>query len=96
MRSNPAGRNLRSVWNIATQPFKGAHFATFPQKLAETCIKAGSKPGDTVLDPFSGVGTTGLVALRLNRDAILIELNPAYVAMARERCPQVQATMMTI
>ena len=169
---NPSGRNLRSVWNIATQPFKGAHFATFPQKLAETCIKAGTSergccpkcggpwervvertkpPADVytgtvkpdsiapvshpelgkagmgqklqnwynehpvetlgwrptcscgeadtrpcvVLDPFSGAGTTGLVALRLNRDAILIELNPAYTEMARERCAQVQPVMMT-
>ena len=168
---NPTGRNLRSVWNIATQPFKGAHFATFPQKLAETCIKAGTsergaclkcggpwervvertkppadvytgtvKPdsiapvshpelgkagmgqklqnwynehpvetlgwrptcscGETdtrpcvVLDPFGGAGTTALVALRLKRDAILIELNLAYTEMARERCAEVQPALM--
>lgn len=78
-------RNLRNVWTVATQPFSGAHFATFPPALIEPCIKAGSRPGDTVLDPFGGAGTTGLVADRLNRNAILIELNPAYAAMAGER-----------
>ena len=158
---NPAGRNLRSVWTIATQPFKGAHFATFPQKLAETCIKAGTSergccakcgrpwervvetervpyprkngPGgrqalgdvsptscfrtnlgpvsqtlgwrptcscgetDTrpclVLDPFSGAGTTGLVATKLGRDYIGIELNPAYNAMAKGRIENMLVTV---
>jgi DNA modification methylase len=79
------GRNRRSVWTIATQPFKGAHFATFPPALIEPCILAGSRRGDTVLDPFGGAGTTGLVADRLGRDAVLIELNPAYATMARAR-----------
>ena len=78
-------RNLRTVWTIATRPFKEAHFATFPPDLAEICIKSGSRPGDTVLDPFGGAGTTGLVADRLGRDAVLIELNPQYAQMARER-----------
>jgi hypothetical protein len=80
-----AGRNKRSVWTIATQPFPEAHFATFPEALAETCIKAGCPKGGTVLDPFGGAGTTGLVADRLGREAVLIELNPAYAHMARER-----------
>lgn len=80
-----AGANLRNVWNIATMPFKDAHFATFPPNLAETCIKAGCPKGGTVLDPFGGSGTTGLVADRLGRDAILIELNPEYAEMARRR-----------
>jgi len=79
------GRNLRNVWTVATQPFSGAHFATFPPALIEPCIKAGSRSGDTVLDPFGGAGTTGLVADRLNRNAILIELNPTYAAMAGDR-----------
>jgi hypothetical protein len=79
------GRNRRSVWTIATQPFKGAHFATFPPALIEPCILAGSRRGDTVLDPFGGAGTTGLVADRLGRDAVLVELNPAYAEMARRR-----------
>lgn len=78
-------RNARSVWNIATQPFSEAHFATFPPELAERCIKAGCPVGGTVLDPFGGAGTTGLVADRLQRNAILIELNPAYADMARNR-----------
>ena len=78
-------RNLRNVWTIASRPFKGAHFATFPPALIEPCIKAGSRLGDTILDPFGGSGTTGLVSQRLGRSAILIELNPAYAAMAQRR-----------
>jgi DNA modification methylase len=78
-------RNKRSVWTVATQPFKEAHFATFPPDLIEPCIKAGCPVGGTVLDPFGGAGTTGLVADRHQRDAILIELNPAYADMARSR-----------
>jgi hypothetical protein len=79
------GRNKRSVWTIATQPFKEAHFATFPPALIEPCIKAGCPAGGVVLDPFGGAGTTGLVADRLGRDAILIELNPEYAAIAERR-----------
>jgi DNA modification methylase len=78
-------RNKRSVWTIATQPFKEAHFATFPPALVEPCILAGCPSGGTVLDPFGGAGTTGLVADRLQRDAILIELNPEYAEIARRR-----------
>ena len=78
-------RNARNVWTIATQPYSGAHFATMPPDLAERCIKAGSKPGDMVLDPFGGAGTTGLVADRLGRSATIIELNPEYAQLARER-----------
>lgn len=80
-----ASRNLRTVWEIGTEPFKEAHFATFPTRLAEICIKAGCPVGGTVLDPFGGAGTVGLVADRLQRDAILIELNPEYAAMAQRR-----------
>jgi DNA modification methylase len=78
-------RNKRSVWTIATQPFSESHFATMPPELAETCIKAGCPGGGTVLDPFGGAGTTGLVADRLQRDALLIELNPEYAGLARRR-----------
>lgn len=78
-------RNSRNVWTIASQPFFGAHFATMPRALAERCIKAGSKPGDTILDPFGGAGTTGLLADRLGRNAILCEINPAYAEMASKR-----------
>lgn len=80
-REDHCTRNRRSVWTVATQPYKGAHFATFPPKLIEPCILAGSRDGDTVLDPFAGAGTTLLVAKRLNRKAIGIELNPDYVAL---------------
>lgn len=84
-------RNRRSVWSVATQPFSEAHFATFPPALIEPCILAGCPEGGTVLDPFGGAGTTGLVADRLGRNAVLIELNPAYAAMAERRitgdCP---------
>ena len=78
-------RNKRSVWTVSTQSFKEAHFATFPPTLIEPCIKAGCPAGGTVLDPFGGAGTTGLVADRLGRDAILIELNPEYADMAKRR-----------
>jgi DNA modification methylase len=78
-------RNRRSVWSIASQPFADAHFATMPPALAEPCILAGCPEWGTVLDPFGGAGTTGLVADRLQRHAILVELNPDYAAMAAGR-----------
>jgi DNA modification methylase len=78
-------RNKRTVWTVATQPYKGAHFATFPPALIEPCILAGSRRGDTVLDPFGGSGTTGFVADRLERDAVLCELNPTYAALEHHR-----------
>jgi DNA modification methylase len=78
-------RNKRTVWTVSPSPFAGAHFATFPPDLIEPCIKAGCPVGGTVLDPFGGAGTTGLVADRLQRNALLIELNPEYAAMARDR-----------
>lgn len=78
-------RNLRSIWTIPTEAFHDEHFATFPKRLVEPCVKAGSRPGDVVLDPFAGSGTTGLVALRLGRSFVGIELNPTYAEMARRR-----------
>lgn len=83
-----ATRNKRSVWTIATVPFSEAHFATFPPELAENCIRAGTAPGDTVLDPFAGACTTLLVADRLGRNAIGIELNPQYADMGDRRIYQ--------
>lgn len=77
--------NLKNVWTLSTRGFSEAHFATFPPELPEICIKAGCPIGGTVLDPFGGSGTTALVADRLGRDAILIELNPDYVKMAEKR-----------
>lgn len=76
------------MWTIATQPYSEAHFATFPPALIEPCILAGSRPGDIVLDPFFGSGTTGQVAERLGRQWIGIELNPDYIALAKDRTKQ--------
>lgn len=78
-------RNRRTVWTIATRPYKGAHFATFPEELARPCILAGSRHGDTVLDPFSGSGTTGAVAVQEGRDYIGIEINPEYIKLSEQR-----------
>lgn len=78
-------RNKRSVWTVPSEPYKGAHFATYPPSLIRPCILAGCPVGGTVLDPFGGSGTTGQVALELGRRAILIELNPEYVALAHQR-----------
>ena len=79
------GRNKRSVWTIPTQPFKGAHFAVFPEALIEPMVKAGCPENGVVLDPFVGSGTTCLVAAKLNRDWIGIDVSEKYCAMARER-----------
>lgn len=76
------GRNPGDVWTIATQPFPGAHFATMPPALAERCILAGCKPGGTVLDPFSGSGTTGLAAARHGHPYVGIDLNPDYLDLS--------------
>lgn len=78
-------RNKRSVWTVTTKPFKEAHFATFPPDLIEPCILAGCPENGTVLDPFGGAGTTGLVAEKNKRNAILIELNDDYIQIAKNR-----------
>jgi DNA modification methylase len=85
MATPAGGRNKRSVWTVATQAYKAAHFATFPEKLVEPCILAGSAPDDIVLDPFAGSGTTGVVALRHGRSFVGIDLNPEYLELARRR-----------
>jgi DNA modification methylase len=82
---NPLGKNPGDVWEINTQPFPEAHFATFPEALVERPIKASCPPNGTVIDPFMGSGTTGLVALGLARRFVGIEINPEYVALAKER-----------
>ncbi len=82
------GRNLRTVWDINTQPFSEAHFATFPPELVARCIKTTSEPGDVVLDPFLGSGTVAAVAIQNQRAFIGIELNPEYVDIARRRISQ--------
>jgi site-specific DNA-methyltransferase (adenine-specific) len=78
-------RNKRSVWNVGVASFKDAHFAVYPPALIEPCIKAGSAEGDTVLDPFSGSGTTGEVALKLGRNYVGCELNPDYARLSEKR-----------
>jgi len=82
---NKETRNKSNVWTITTKPFKDAHFATFPKDLIEPCIKAGCPENGIVFDPFGGSGTTGIVAKSLNRKAILSELNPEYIEIAKVR-----------
>jgi len=81
-------RNKRAVWRVTTKPFKEAHFATYPEDLIETPIKAGCPEGGVVLDPFFGAGTTGVVAKKQNKDYIGIELNPEYIDIANKRLQQ--------
>jgi DNA modification methylase len=90
------GRNRRSVWTIPSKPFRGAHFAVMPEALVEPCILAGSSPGDLVLDPFTGSGTVGLVALRHGRDFVGVELNPQYAAMAETRISEDAPLLNTV
>jgi site-specific DNA-methyltransferase (cytosine-N4-specific) len=84
-RVHPNGRNPGDVWAIPTRPYTGPHFAAFPITLPLRCIAAGCKPGGTVLDPFTGSGTTGLAARQLGRRFTGIELSPAFAALAAER-----------
>ncbi|MBL8953376.1 MAG: site-specific DNA-methyltransferase [Myxococcaceae bacterium] len=81
----PNARNLRTVWDVHTQPYRDAHFATFPPALVEPCVQLCTREGDVVLDPFTGSGTTGAVALQHGRGFFGVELNPAYVKLAARR-----------
>lgn len=95
--TTPETRNKRSVWTVATKPYKDAHFATFPPKLIEPCILAGSAADTLVLDPFSGAGTTGVVAVQHGRRYIGIELNPDYLEMSRKRIQRtIDGTIMPL
>jgi site-specific DNA-methyltransferase (cytosine-N4-specific) len=85
VRDPDTGHNLWDYWLVGPEPFPDAHFATFPTAIPETCILASTRPGDQVLDPFAGAGTTLLVAGRLGRDSVGIELNESYARMAVER-----------
>ncbi len=91
-----SGANLRNHWILSPDTSRSGHPATFPRELARRCILLGSHKGDTILDPFSGSGTTGIAANELNRNAILIELNPTYVETSKIRAaaiqPQLQST----
>jgi DNA modification methylase len=89
-------RNKRSVWTVTTKPYAEAHFATFPPDLIEPCILAGSKVGDTVLDPFNGSGTTGAVSLKHGRHYIGLELNPEYIELAHRRITQMQPMLLGV
>jgi DNA modification methylase len=87
-----AGRNLRSVWEFSTQPYREAHFATFPEALPKKCIMAGTKEGDTVLDPFGGSGTTAKVAKDLGRTAVIYEISTEYYDLILKRNRQLALT----
>ena len=91
---NPKGRNKRTVWDIPLGKCREAHFAVFPEKLVETCMLAGSKSGDLVCDVFAGSGTTGIVATKLGREFVGIELNPEYVKMATRRISETQPQLL--
>ena len=84
-RETPTGANIRNVWHLGPEPSRDEHYAAYPTEIPRRCILAATRKGDTVLDPFLGSGTTALVADRLERDAIGIELNPTYAEMARRR-----------
>ncbi len=94
-----SGANLRNHWLIGPDSSRNGHPATFPRELARRCILLGSREGDTILDPFSGSGTTGIAANELNRKAVLIELNPTYAEKSKERAatiyPQPQSLTVT-
>ena len=85
IQSGPNGANARTVWSVGLKPYSGAHFATYPPELARRCILTASRPGDAVLDPFAGSGTTGAVALSEGRRALMIEVNAAYCDIIRRR-----------
>lgn len=95
-RAERGTRNKRTIWTVATTPYKQAHSATYPEKLIEPCILAGSRPGDLILDPFFGTGTTGVVALRHGRHCIGIDLNADYIVLARERTGVVQPALLEV
>lgn len=91
-----SGANLRNYWVLSPDSSRSGHPATFPRELARRCILLGSRENDTILDPFSGSGTTGIAASELNRNAVLIELNPTYIETSKIRAatiqPQLQST----
>lgn len=89
----PSTRNKRSVWSINVKPYKEAHFATFPKELIEPCVLAGCPKDGTILDPFGGSGTTAEVAIENGRNALLIELNPEYIELAKTRISNTQTNL---
>lgn len=91
---HPNGRNKRTVWNIPLSKFRDAHFAVFPEKLIEPCVLSGCPIGGLVLDPFFGAGTTGVVANKLSRNYVGIELNPEYINIAKKRLSSLQMDLL--
>lgn len=91
-----SGANLRNYWILNPDSSRSGHPATFPRELARRCILLGSREGDTILDPFSGSGTTGIAANELNRKAILIELNPIYAETSKERAASIQPQLQSL
>ena len=90
---HPNGRNKRTVWEIPLGKFRDAHFAVYPEKLVETCILASTKVGDVVFDPFTGSGTTGVVAIKNNRIFLGCELVPKYQKMAQKRIDEIEVKL---
>jgi DNA modification methylase len=86
-------RNKRSVWSVNVKPYKEAHFATFPKELIEPCVLAGCPKDGTILDPFGGSGTTAEVAIENGRNALLVELNPEYIELAKTRISNTQTNL---
>lgn len=95
VKNGDGQKNMRSVWNINTEPCSDAHFAVFPRSLVRPCVLAGSRAKDTILDPFFGAGTTGIVAKELGRKCLGIEINEDYIAMAKKRISDVQSLLIT-
>lgn len=91
---HPNGRNKRTVWNVPLSKFRDAHFAVFPEKLIEPCVLAGCPKNGLVLDPFFGAGTTGVVASKLRRNYLGLELNPEYVEIAKNRLSNIQIDLL--
>ena len=91
--SEKGKRNKRSVWSVTVKPYKEAHFATFPKELIEPCVLAGCPKDGTILDPFGGSGTTAEVAIENGRNALLIELNPEYIELAKTRISNTQTNL---
>ena len=91
---NPNGKNKRDVWHIPSEKFKGLHSAVMQVPLAETCVLAGSMPGDVVVDPFCGAGTTGVAALKHGRKFVGIDLLPRFVRMATDRLTEVDVPVL--
>jgi DNA modification methylase len=86
-------RNKRSVWTVNTKPYKGSHFAVYPEELIIPCILAGSREGDVVFDPFMGSGTTAAVSLKLGRNYLGCELNPDYVTLQEKRIKEAKESL---